>query len=147
MDSLYPPLELGWAGDGGLGDRLCRQVIAGLKTATCAPKEDYSAEELATAFGGKGELRALVDSRGRTWGTVRVTDVFETTFGDPDPRLVRGEGDGDDVEQFKHDHVACWAVDMAEKGSPLSDETVLIAELFELVEATPPSGADDETIA
>jgi uncharacterized protein YhfF len=35
-----------------------------------------------------------------------MIDVFETTFAHPDLRLVRGEGDGDDIEKFKHDHQA-----------------------------------------
>ncbi len=62
-----------------------------------------------------------------------MIDVFETTFGHPDPHLVRGEGDGDDVEKFKHDHIRVWADEMAAAGHPLTDETVLIVEEFELV--------------
>jgi uncharacterized protein YhfF len=65
--------------------------------------------------------------------TIRVIGVFETTFGDPDPRLVRGEGDGDDVAKFRREHLAAWRVWLAAADQPLTDETVLIAELFELV--------------
>ena len=133
--------ELGWPGDGGLGERLCRRVVAGTKTATCAPKVDYTPEELAAAYAGKGQLHALVDPSGRVWATIRVVDVFKTTFGDPDPRLVRGEGDGDDVAKFQHDHRAAWGEWLAAAGHPLTDETVLIAELFELVEGDQRGGA------
>ncbi len=133
MEGIERRFELGWSGDGGLGERLCRQVIEGTKTATCAPKGDYSAEELAEAFAGRGELHHLVDPSGAHWAVIRVTDVFETTFGDPDPRLVRGEGYGDDAAAFRRDHRAVWEADMAERKMPLTDETVLIAEVFEML--------------
>jgi uncharacterized protein YhfF len=125
--------ELGWPEDDGLGERLCAQVVAGTKTATCAPKLAFTPEELAEASAGKGELHALVDPSGQVWAIVRVIDVFETTFGDPDPRLVRGEGDGDDVAKFRRDHLAAWGAWLAAANHPLTDETVLIAELFERV--------------
>jgi uncharacterized protein YhfF len=132
-DAPVRTFELGWLEDGGLGERLCRQVVAGFKTATCAPKLAYAPEELAATYAGKGQRHALVDPSGRVWATIRVVDVFETTFGDPDPRLVDGEGDGDDVAQFQQDHRAAWAEWLTALGQPLSDETVLIAEVFELV--------------
>jgi uncharacterized protein YhfF len=62
---------------------------------------------------------------------VRVTDVFETPFGTPDPRLVEGEGDGGDAEKFKRDHRVAWEADFG--NTPLGDEEPLIVELFELV--------------
>jgi uncharacterized protein YhfF len=125
--------ELGWHGDDGLGERLCRQVVAGIKSATCAPKVAFTAKELAEAYAGTGELHALVDPSGHVWATIRVVDAFETTFGDPDPRLVRGEGDGDDVATFQRDHRAAWGAWLAAMNQPLTPETILIAELFELV--------------
>jgi hypothetical protein len=59
-------------------------------------------------------------------------EVFETTFGNPDPRLIRGEGNRGDEEKFKHDHVKAWN-GMAMEGSPLTDETILVVELLELM--------------
>jgi uncharacterized protein YhfF len=129
-------LELGWQGDGGLGVRLIQQVIAGRKTATCGPKSEFTEQELAATRASKGKIVTVVDSDGRAWCHVRMLDVFETTFGHPDPRLVRGEGDGEDVEKFKHDHRGVWADEMAAAGHPLSEETVLIVEEFEFVEGT-----------
>lgn len=127
-------LELGWQGDGGLGVRLIQQVLDGSKTATCGPKSEFTEKELAATMASKGKIVPEVDPEGRAWCHVRMIDVFETTFGHPDLRLVRGEGDGDDVEKFKLDHVGVWTDEMAAVGHPLTDETVLIVEEFELVE-------------
>ena len=129
-------LQLGGQGDGGLGIRLIQQVLERRKTATCGPKSEFTEQELAATMASKGKIVAVIDPDGRAWCHVRVLDVFETTFGHPDPRLVRGEGDGEDVEKFKHDHRGVWAVEMAAAGHPLSDETVLIVEEFEFVKGT-----------
>ena len=136
MQSDKYQLELGWKGDGGLGVRLIQQVLGRRKTATCGPKVSVTEQELAATMASKGKIVAVVDPEGRTWCQVRMIDVFETLFGDPDPRLVRGEGDGEDVEKFKRDHIDVWADEMASAGYPLTDETVLIVEEFELVEAS-----------
>ena len=127
-------LELGWQGDGGLGVRLIQQVLEGRKTATCGPKSEFTEQALAATMASKGKIVSVVDPDGRAWCRVRMIDVFETTFGHPDPRLVQGEGDGDDVEKFKHNHIEVWADEMAAAGHPLTEETVLIVEEFELVE-------------
>jgi uncharacterized protein YhfF len=126
-------LELGWQGDGGLGVRLIQQVLEEKKTATCGPKSEFTEQELAATIAGKGKIVPVVDPDGRAWCHVRMIDVFETTFGHPDPRLVRGEGDGDDVEKFKLDHMGVWDDWLAAVGHPLTDQTVLIVEEFELV--------------
>lgn len=129
-------LELGWQGDEGLGVRLIQQVLHGSKTATCGPKSEFTEQELAATMASKGKVVAVVDPDGRVWCSVRMIDVFETPFGHPDPRLVRGEGDGDDVEKFKRDHMNVWGDHLAAVGHPLTDETVLIVEAFELIEET-----------
>jgi len=135
MQAKEYQLELGWKGDGGLGIELIQQVLDRRKTATCGPKNTFTEQELAATMASKGKIVDVIDPEGRAWCQVRMIDVFETLFGHPDPRLVRGEGDGEDVEKFKRDHIEVWADEMAATGHPLTDETVLIVEEFELVEA------------
>jgi uncharacterized protein YhfF len=128
----------GWPGDGGLGERLIEQIIRGTKTATCAFRAAYDTEdpsELAGTFSGAGELFAVEDASGRHRCTIRVTEVFECPFGHPDPRLVAGEGDGDDVAKFQADHRVAWGATMGDR--PLTDEESLVVELFELVAVEP----------
>lgn len=129
-------MVFGWPGDGGVGDRLVEQVIRGEKWATRGFKRAYTAEELAEASTGAGELysvRSAEDPAIRA--VIRVTDVFETPFGDPDPRLVAGEGDGDDVGKFQRDHAIAWRADFGEE--PLGTDEALVVELFELVCVVP----------
>ncbi len=127
-------LEFGWEGDGGLGERLIREVMDGEKTATCAPKSDYTEEELAEVVAAKGEIVDVVDENDEPRCRVRMLAVYETTFGLPAPGVVNGEGFGDDAEAFRQDHREAWAEEMEEEGNPLSDETILVVEEFELVE-------------
>ena len=125
-------IEFGWPGDGGLGERLVQQIIDGVKTATCGFRRAYTDEELAEVRDGLGELQAASSCGGEPRCVIRVTDVFETPFGDPDPRLVAGEGDGDDVAKFRADHRIAWEADFP--GEPIADDEPLVVELFELVE-------------
>jgi uncharacterized protein YhfF len=127
-------LEFGWEGDGGLGERLIREIIEGEKTATCAPRSDYTEEELAEVVASKGQVVDVVDENDEPRCRVRMVAVYETTFGLPAPGVVRGEGFGDDAEAFRQDHRGAWAEEMEEEGNPLSDETILVVEEFELVE-------------
>ncbi len=127
-------LEFGWEGDGGLGERLIREVIEGEKTATCAPRSDYTEDELAEVVAASGEIIDVVDENDVPRCRVRMVAVYETTFGLPAPGVVRGEGFGEDAEAFRQDHRAAWAEEMEEEGNPLSDDTVLVVEEFELVE-------------
>lgn len=127
--------RFGWEGDGGLGDRLIEQIIAGEKWATCGFKDAYEQWELDECFAGAGQLCAVVDRAGEWRCTIRVMDAFECTFGDPDPRLVAGEGDGEDVAKFQADHRTAWAADFGDR--PLTDDALLVVELFELVSVRP----------
>ncbi|EPZ41212.1 hypothetical protein [Alicyclobacillus acidoterrestris] len=122
----------GWEGDNGIGERLIQQIIDGTKTATCAPKISYTAEELEKTYALVGTVCTVTDKFGTPRCNVRHVEVFETTFGNPDPRLVHGEGAGEDVKKFQRDHMNAWN-GMAAEGVPLTHDTVLIAELFELI--------------
>lgn len=125
-------IEFGWPGDRGIGDMLVQQIVRGEKWATCGFRRAYSAEELAEVETGAGELHGVRSAEDPTIrAVIRVTDVFETTFGAPDPRLVAGEGDGEDVQAFQRDHAIAWRADFGD--DPLDDSEILIVELFELV--------------
>lgn len=123
----------GWDGDNGIGETLIQQIIDGVKTATCAPKISYTPEELAWTYSLVGKVCTVTNRAGIPRCNVRHLEVFETTFGKPDPRLVQGEGDGDDVAKFKEDHIRAWN-GMAADGVPLTDDTVLVVEMFEVIE-------------
>ena len=127
-------MEFGWEGDNDLGRRLIQQILEGKKTATCAPLFGYQRDELAAVFASQGDLVTVIDTEKRPWCNVRLVAVFQTSFGNPDPRLVSGEGDGEDAEKFKRDHQKDWEIWLAAEGYSLTDETVLVAEVFELID-------------
>ncbi|GCE28708.1 hypothetical protein KDA_41920 [Dictyobacter alpinus] len=127
-------LEFGWEGDNDLGLRLIQQIIAGKKTATCAPMFSYSKEELIEIFSSPGEMVTVVDKEQRPYCNVHMIDAFLTTFGNPDPRLVSGEGNGEDSEQFKQEHRQDWQSWLESEGHSLTDETQLVVQVFELIE-------------
>lgn len=131
---LYPDTTVfGWPGDNGIGERLIGQILRGEKTATCSLKESYQPEELEQLLATRGRFVTVVDQTGAPRCNIRILDVFETPFGRPDPRLVRGEGHGENVTRFQAVHRAAWADEVAD-GIVLNDDTTLMVELFELVE-------------
>jgi uncharacterized protein YhfF len=125
MEKTGSTSQFGWEGDGGAGERLIQQILRGAKTATACPRVFYEPEDLDELYAGVGGLLTVVDKHGRA----RCT----TTYGKPDPRLVAGEVCADAAE-FRRGHAHVWD-DLFEKaGVSLGDETVLVVELFELVE-------------
>jgi uncharacterized protein YhfF len=128
-------MRFGSEGDGGLGDELVRQVLDGTKTATCDLKAFCTEQEVADLDAEPGWIETVVDAAGRPRCNVRVKAVYETTFGSPDPRLVRGEGCGEDSEEFKRGHSRWFNAVLKEKGlPPLTDDSVLVVWEFELIE-------------
>lgn len=123
-------MTFGWENDNGIGEMLIQQIINGEKTATCALKDEYSEAELKEVYEPVGEIVTVLDKDGNPKYNVRMIEVFETTFGNPDLRLVRGEGDGDDVKKFQQDHQKVYE----SLGIEATDESILVVELFELVE-------------
>ncbi|WP_339291564.1 ASCH domain-containing protein [Paenibacillus sp. FSL W8-0187] len=127
-DSKEYKMIFGWEDDNDLGEMLIQQILRGEKTATCAPKEEYSAEELKETYQSVKKTLTVYDKEGNARCKVRVKEVFETTFGNPDLRLVRGEGNGENVKQFQENHMSDW-----HGIYELSDDSILVVELFELV--------------
>lgn len=124
----------GWEGDDGLGEQLIQQILAGEKTATCAPKSLYSKDELSYVYQTAGQLVTVYDKHDNPRCNIKMTDVFETIFGVPDMRLVKGEGNGDRIEEFQEDHRVAWAELIKNGDLELSEDTVLVTELFALVQ-------------
>jgi uncharacterized protein YhfF len=125
----------GWEGDGGLGDRLIAQIIAGKKTGTCCPLAGMSEEEIREWHANVGHDVTINDRHGTPRCNVRVVEVFETTLGDPAERLVIGEGLS--RVDFISVHKRVWRDWAAQRGFELTDDLPLLAELFEFVDAPP----------
>jgi|SRR5687768_7503690 uncharacterized protein YhfF len=129
-------MRFGGEGDDGLGERLIRQIQGGIKTATCDLRTLCTEQEVADLDAQPGWLETVIDEQGRPRCNVRVTAVYETKFGSPDPRLVRGEGGGEDLEEFKREHRRWFSRVLEDRGlPPLADDSVLIVWEFELVES------------
>jgi uncharacterized protein YhfF len=128
--------QFGWEGDEGLGDALIEQIRRGQKTATCCPVALYTPAELAAAKASAGQPATVLDKRGTPRCNIRVREVFETPYGDPDPRLISGEGYAD-VAAFWTAHANVWDEPLAAVGSVLTTETPLLVELFTLEDEAP----------
>jgi uncharacterized protein YhfF len=130
---IYPgKSQFGWENDDGIGERLIQQIMSGNKTATASPKALCSPDELEELFDSRGQFLTVIDKYEKPRCNIRILDVFETTFGKPDPRLIAGEGYGTDVKAFQDSHHRAWDESFAKNKLQLCDDTVLITELFEL---------------
>ena len=107
-------------------------ILSGEKTATCCPREVYSEAELRELRANEGHVLTLLDRLERPRGEIRLLEVFETPWGNPDPRLVAGEGYLD-ADRFRQALAHAWD-DLFAAGHPgLQDDTVLVVERFELL--------------
>lgn len=127
-------VQLGFAEDDGLGELLVERLLAGTLRVLWEPVDLLDDEEVATMRDGTGSVLTVVDSDGEPACNVRVTGVLETTWGDPDPRLVAGEGYGDDVDAWRRFVGPSLADGLAADGGSLTDGTVLVVQTVELVE-------------
>jgi uncharacterized protein YhfF/RimJ/RimL family protein N-acetyltransferase len=131
MEARQHKSTFGWEGDEELGELLIREILCGIKTATAGPKDLYSPQELANLHAQKGERITVLDKHGNARTTIQMLDVFETTFGSPDERLIAGEG-FTSVEDFQNSHIKAYA-DLISAGKlSLDPDTVLVGELFTL---------------
>jgi uncharacterized protein YhfF len=125
--------QFGWPDDNGIGERLILQILHEKKTATASPKVLYSEAELKELYGTVGKQSTVIDKDEQPRCNIQILEVFETTFGSPDYRLVRGEGYDKDVEAFRESHRKAWG-DLVDSGKlDLNEDTILIVELFELI--------------
>ena len=127
-------IQLGGADDGGAGELLTQRIVAGSKTVLTTPAELLDVDERADIDAGVGRVMTLIDPEGDPVANLRITDVFETTWGAPDPRLVAGEGFADDLQHFREVVGELLAADLEADSYELDGDTVLVVEEFEVVE-------------
>ena len=80
-----PSLEFGYDGDGGEGEELIRQILAGRKTATLSLAREWDLE------GGPprpGQLLPVLDHLGTRHATVEVVSASVMAFGDVDEDVL-----------------------------------------------------------
>ncbi|MDN4163512.1 ASCH domain-containing protein [Nocardioides abyssi] len=119
-------LELG--SPGALRAELNRLVLAGRKQATTGLATEY--EEEGEVLEHAGERLALLDDDGAQVGTVEVTDVQVTTFGEVPWSFAEAEGEGDaDLEDWRSGHRRYWQ----RLGTPVTDATEVVCLRFRLV--------------
>lgn len=133
-------LSFGFAGDGGLGDRLLAAVMRGEKTATSSLAVEYlSGEPLPRV----GERLRLVDHVGRLYGLVETTRVTIVPLNRVGDDVAREEGEGfADAAQWREAHVAFWdevadlvRVDAGDPEWQLREAEPVVVHWFKLLEA------------
>lgn len=126
-------VQYGLQGDGGKGDLVIDQILHGVRTAMASPKALFAPEHLKELCEMAGKTVTVFDKDDKPRCNIRVLDVFETTFGDPDPRLSAGTGYELRPEAFKTAHMGQWQDSFAKLGLSLQKDTILVVQLFELV--------------
>jgi uncharacterized protein YhfF len=127
-------IQLGGEDDEGAGELLTQRILAGVKTVLTTPEEVLDDDERAEIAAGVGREMTLIDPEGEPVANLRITDVFRTTWGAPDPRLVAGEGFRDDIQHFRATMADLIAADLDIETPELRGDTVLLVERFELLE-------------
>ena len=119
------PMVLGYART-ELRRKLVDAVLRGEKTATAGLFDDVSpAEPLASA----GDRFVLVDFDDEPVAVVETTEVHVVRMADVELQFARDEGEGfESIADWRNAHERFWS-DRA-----LSDDTLIVAERFRLVE-------------
>jgi uncharacterized protein YhfF len=129
-------VQLGFAEDDGLGELLVERLLAGTLRVLWEPVDLLGIAEADAMRAAIGSPLTVMDSDGTPACNVRVTEVFETTWGDPDPRLVEGEGYGTNVDAWRGFVGAALEAGLADEGLELADSTVLLVQAIVLTEAS-----------
>jgi len=127
-------VQLGFAEDDGLGELLVERLLAGTLSVLWEPVDLLAAEDEAAMLAGVGGVLTVVDSDGEPACNVRVTDVFTTTWGDPDPRLIASEGYGTDVAAWRRFAGPALEAGLADEELDLDDDTELLVQQVEVIE-------------
>lgn len=125
--------QFGWKDDKGVGENLIQLIKSGKKTATTSPRELFNAQELKELYGSIGQPLTVIDKDFNPRCNIVLDEVFETTWGAPDLRLLIGEGYGSDAEAFRKSHLSAWADLVKTRQITLENESILIVELFHLL--------------
>lgn len=126
-------VQLGFAEDDGLGELLVERLLAGSLRVLWEPVDLLDEEDAEAMRDGEGDVLTVVDSDGEPACNVRVLEVFTTTWGDPDPRLVAGEGYGEDVTAWRRFVEPALAAGLAAAGIELDEDTELLVQQVEVV--------------
>ena len=120
-----PPMELGYART-DLRRRLVDAVLRGEKTATAGLRSDYGTNDRLPEAGDRSLLLGWDDE---PVGVVETAEVRFIRAGDVDLQFARDEGEGfDTVADWRAAHERFWA------GQEITDDTLVVAERFRLVE-------------
>jgi uncharacterized protein YhfF len=121
-----PPMQLGFPRT-ELRRQLVDAVLAGAKTATAGLLAEYEAE--GEALPVVGERLLLLDYDDTPVAVVETVEVRVVRAGEVDLAFARDEGEGfDSVEEWRAAHETFWA------GTEITDDTLVVAERFRLVE-------------
>ena len=137
MEISEDVVQLGFEGDDGLGDLLLERLKAGTLRVLWEPVDLLEDDEVATMQDAEGVLLTVVDGEGEPAVNVRVTSVFSTTWGDPDERLVAGEGYAGMVEAWRRFAGPTLEAGLADEELDLDDDTTLLVQEVEVVEIAP----------
>ncbi len=127
---------------GPLRDRLVAAILSGEKRATT---DLYAAfEHLNEELPRVGDRSVVVDSEERPVAVIETTEVRVIPIRDVDEDFARDEGEGTaTVEEWRAAHERFWSGDewrrlMGGTSPTITDDTLVVAERFRLVEPLTP---------
>jgi len=122
-----PHTAWGFGNTEAMATELGQLVRDGPKRATASLRSGYDDAEPMPQV---GDLGVIVDGRGRPLCVVRTTGVEVRRFGDVDAEFAWTEGEGDRSLAFwRAAHIRFFA----EGGEPVSEDTEVVLERFELL--------------
>ena len=120
---------------GELRDRLVAAVLRGEKTATSSLRAEYAPD--GSDLPRVGERARVLDSNGEPVAVIETTEVRVLAASDLDVQFARDEGEGfETVADWWDAHDRFWRSYAEDLGWRLTEDTVVVAERFRLVEVS-----------
>lgn len=123
---------------GPLRDRLVAAILSGAKTSTSGLLLEYEREN--EPLPSPGQQMAVVDSEDRRVAVIELTEVRVVRLADVDLQHALDEGEGHgSVAQWRAGHERFWhsaevRAELDDPGFTVTDDTLVVAERFRLVQ-------------
>ncbi len=129
-DTDYDAIAFGHGA--AMADWMCRDVLAGIKRATCMPVRDHTVKGLQAPILG-GHV-VLLDGQGTPRGVWRTTEVRIGPLNSVDDAFAWDEGEGDRSRAvWLANHLGYFAEQAAREGWEMRDDLECYFERFTLV--------------
>lgn len=129
-DQVKPTSVSAWK-FGDTTDRLAKQVVSGVKTATCSGHVFYELENMSLPKAD--EYGIILNSEEQPVAIVKTVEVSVIPMDEVTEEFAIAEGDGT-YENWRDIHVKYFSAELQKYGITFTEDMLLVCERFKLID-------------